>query len=36
MEGEGVEKIAEATRAMSTEVEVIDDDVLITARLKEW
>ena len=36
VEGAGVEQIAEATRALATEVEVIDDDVLITARLKEW
>ena len=36
VEGAGVEKIAQAARALSTEVEVIDDDVLITARLKEW
>jgi len=36
VEGEGAEQIAAATRALSTEVEVIDEDVLITARLKEW
>ncbi len=36
VEGAGVEKIAEAARAKSTEVEAIDDDVLITARLREW
>jgi len=36
VEGEGAEQIAAATRALSTEVEVIGDDVLITARLKEW
>ncbi len=36
VEGEGAEKIADATRALSTDVEVIDEDVLITARLKEW
>jgi diaminohydroxyphosphoribosylaminopyrimidine deaminase/5-amino-6-(5-phosphoribosylamino)uracil reductase len=36
VEGEGAETIAEATEALSTAVEVIDDDVLITARLKEW
>ena len=36
VEGEGAEQIAAATRALATEVEVIDDDVLITARLKEW
>jgi hypothetical protein len=31
-----VESIAEATRAVHAAVETIDDDVLITARLKEW
>ena len=36
VEGEGAEKIADAARAVSTEVEVIDEDVLITARLREW
>jgi diaminohydroxyphosphoribosylaminopyrimidine deaminase / 5-amino-6-(5-phosphoribosylamino)uracil reductase len=34
--GQGVEAIADAARAISTEVERIEDDVLITARLKEW
>ncbi len=36
VEGEGVEQIAQAVRALSTEVEVVDEDVLITARLREW
>ncbi|MFL5895681.1 MAG: bifunctional diaminohydroxyphosphoribosylaminopyrimidine deaminase/5-amino-6-(5-phosphoribosylamino)uracil reductase RibD [Thermoleophilaceae bacterium] len=36
VEGEGVAQIAEAARALATEVERIDDDVLVTARLKEW
>jgi diaminohydroxyphosphoribosylaminopyrimidine deaminase/5-amino-6-(5-phosphoribosylamino)uracil reductase len=36
VEGEGVELIAEAARAVHTEVERIDDDVLITARLRDW
>jgi diaminohydroxyphosphoribosylaminopyrimidine deaminase / 5-amino-6-(5-phosphoribosylamino)uracil reductase len=36
LEGEGVERIAEATRALALDVERIADDVLITARLKEW
>ena len=35
-EGEGVAQIAEAARAIATEIERIDDDVLITARLREW
>ncbi len=34
--GEGVEHIHDAMRALSTDVERIDDDVLITARLREW
>lgn len=33
---EGAELIDDAPRALATEVETIDDDVLITARLKEW
>ena len=36
IEGEGVELIADAARALDTVVEQIDDDVLITARLREW
>src|SRR3954454_13749397 len=36
VEGMGVEEIAGAERALATEVERIDDDVLITARFKEW
>jgi diaminohydroxyphosphoribosylaminopyrimidine deaminase/5-amino-6-(5-phosphoribosylamino)uracil reductase len=36
LEGEGIEAIAEARRALHSEVERIGDDVLITARLKEW
>jgi diaminohydroxyphosphoribosylaminopyrimidine deaminase/5-amino-6-(5-phosphoribosylamino)uracil reductase len=36
VEGEGVETIAEAARALHTTVERIEDDVLITARLREW
>ena len=36
LEGEGVEKIADATRALSMCVERIDEDVLISARLREW
>jgi diaminohydroxyphosphoribosylaminopyrimidine deaminase/5-amino-6-(5-phosphoribosylamino)uracil reductase len=34
--GEGVETIADAARALHTTVERIDDDVLVTARLREW
>ena len=36
LEGEGVERIAEATRALALEVERIAEDVLISARLREW
>jgi diaminohydroxyphosphoribosylaminopyrimidine deaminase / 5-amino-6-(5-phosphoribosylamino)uracil reductase len=36
IEGEGVETIDDAVRAASVDVERIDDDVLITARLREW
>src|SRR4051812_38217356 len=36
VEGEGVETIADAARAIHTTVERIEDDVLVTARLKEW
>jgi diaminohydroxyphosphoribosylaminopyrimidine deaminase/5-amino-6-(5-phosphoribosylamino)uracil reductase len=34
--GEGAETIAAAARSLDTTVEQIDDDVLVTARLKEW
>jgi diaminohydroxyphosphoribosylaminopyrimidine deaminase/5-amino-6-(5-phosphoribosylamino)uracil reductase len=36
VEGEGVASIAEAARAIATAVERIEDDVLVTARLREW
>jgi diaminohydroxyphosphoribosylaminopyrimidine deaminase / 5-amino-6-(5-phosphoribosylamino)uracil reductase len=36
LEGEGAERIAEATRALSLDVERIGDDVLVSARLREW
>jgi diaminohydroxyphosphoribosylaminopyrimidine deaminase / 5-amino-6-(5-phosphoribosylamino)uracil reductase len=36
LEGEGVEKISEALRALTLDCERIADDVLISARLKEW
>jgi diaminohydroxyphosphoribosylaminopyrimidine deaminase/5-amino-6-(5-phosphoribosylamino)uracil reductase len=36
VEAQGVECIADAVRAVNTDVERIDDDVLVTARLKEW
>ena len=36
VEGEGFATIADASRALAPTVERIDDDVLITARLREW
>ena len=36
LEGEGAERIAEAVRALSMCVDRIGDDVLISARLREW
>jgi diaminohydroxyphosphoribosylaminopyrimidine deaminase/5-amino-6-(5-phosphoribosylamino)uracil reductase len=36
LEGEGVEAIAGAVRALTLECEQIGDDLLISARMKEW
>ena len=36
LEGEGVERIADALRALTLDCEPLADDVLITARLREW
>ncbi len=36
LEGEGVERIAEATRALTMSCESIGEDLLISARLREW
>ncbi len=36
IEAEGVELIGQAPRALATDFERIDDDLLITARLREW
>jgi diaminohydroxyphosphoribosylaminopyrimidine deaminase/5-amino-6-(5-phosphoribosylamino)uracil reductase len=36
IEGEGHERVAEAVRALSLDCESIDEDLLISARLKEW
>jgi diaminohydroxyphosphoribosylaminopyrimidine deaminase/5-amino-6-(5-phosphoribosylamino)uracil reductase len=36
LEGAGAELISEATRALSLDVERIGDDVLVSARLREW
>jgi diaminohydroxyphosphoribosylaminopyrimidine deaminase/5-amino-6-(5-phosphoribosylamino)uracil reductase len=36
VEGMGIEQIAAAPRALHVEVDRLDDDVLVIARLKEW
>jgi diaminohydroxyphosphoribosylaminopyrimidine deaminase/5-amino-6-(5-phosphoribosylamino)uracil reductase len=36
LEGEGVERIADSLRALTMECERVADDVLISARLREW
>ena len=36
VEAQGVERVADAHRAVHREVETVGDDVLITARLREW
>jgi diaminohydroxyphosphoribosylaminopyrimidine deaminase/5-amino-6-(5-phosphoribosylamino)uracil reductase len=36
IEGLGVQEIAAAARALSVDVDRIEDDVLVTARLREW
>ncbi len=36
LEGEGVEQISEALRALTLDCQTVADDVLISARLKEW
>jgi diaminohydroxyphosphoribosylaminopyrimidine deaminase/5-amino-6-(5-phosphoribosylamino)uracil reductase len=36
LEGEGAERIAQAVRALSLECERVAEDVLISARLREW
>jgi len=36
MEGGGVEKIADATRALTLDCERVGEDLLISARLREW
>jgi diaminohydroxyphosphoribosylaminopyrimidine deaminase/5-amino-6-(5-phosphoribosylamino)uracil reductase len=36
LEGEGVETIADAVHALSSECEQIDEDLLITARMRDW
>ena len=36
LEGEGVEQIADAVRALTLDCERLEDDLLISARLREW
>jgi diaminohydroxyphosphoribosylaminopyrimidine deaminase/5-amino-6-(5-phosphoribosylamino)uracil reductase len=36
IEGQGVDAIADAMRAMTLDCEQLDDDLLISARLREW
>jgi diaminohydroxyphosphoribosylaminopyrimidine deaminase/5-amino-6-(5-phosphoribosylamino)uracil reductase len=36
LEGAGVERIAEATRALTLECERVAEDILVSARLREW
>jgi diaminohydroxyphosphoribosylaminopyrimidine deaminase/5-amino-6-(5-phosphoribosylamino)uracil reductase len=36
LEGEGVEQISEAVRALTLECERIGDDLLVSARIKDW
>jgi diaminohydroxyphosphoribosylaminopyrimidine deaminase/5-amino-6-(5-phosphoribosylamino)uracil reductase len=36
IEGEGVDAIADAVRALSLDCDQVDDDLLISARMREW
>ena len=36
LEGQGVERIADATRALTMSCRAVDQDLLVSARLKEW
>ncbi len=36
LEGKGIERIADATRALTMSCEPVDRDILVRARLKEW
>jgi diaminohydroxyphosphoribosylaminopyrimidine deaminase/5-amino-6-(5-phosphoribosylamino)uracil reductase len=36
VEASGVERISDAVRGTHTDVESIDDDILITTRVREW
>jgi diaminohydroxyphosphoribosylaminopyrimidine deaminase/5-amino-6-(5-phosphoribosylamino)uracil reductase len=36
LEGEGVDAIADAARALTLDVERVGEDLLVSARIKEW
>jgi diaminohydroxyphosphoribosylaminopyrimidine deaminase / 5-amino-6-(5-phosphoribosylamino)uracil reductase len=36
LEGEGVETISEALRALTLQCESVGEDLLVSARLREW
>src|SRR5207244_3717070 len=36
LEGEGVERISDALRALTLDCKMVADDVLVSARLREW
>jgi diaminohydroxyphosphoribosylaminopyrimidine deaminase / 5-amino-6-(5-phosphoribosylamino)uracil reductase len=36
LEGEGVERISEALRALTFDCDRVGEDLLISARLREW
>jgi len=36
LEGGGVEHISEAVRALTFDCEQVGEDILVTARLREW
>ena len=36
IEGEGADAIADAVKALSLECEAIENDLLISARVREW
>jgi diaminohydroxyphosphoribosylaminopyrimidine deaminase/5-amino-6-(5-phosphoribosylamino)uracil reductase len=36
LEGEGVDRVADAVRALTLDVERVGEDVLVSARIKEW
>jgi diaminohydroxyphosphoribosylaminopyrimidine deaminase/5-amino-6-(5-phosphoribosylamino)uracil reductase len=36
LEGEGVENIADAAQALTVQCETVGEDLLVSARMKEW